>query len=103
MNEAKWDQFPPGSRLFVGTRDAHGNRFSREQLLIESAGNLSSEKVTKRDIFHVFHNYGELAQISIKQAYGFVQFLRAEDCQRALQAEQGRQIRDKRIRMYWRV
>ncbi|KAF2170561.1 hypothetical protein M409DRAFT_64254 [Zasmidium cellare ATCC 36951] len=79
VNEAKWDQFPPGSRLFVG--------------------NLSSEKVTKRDIFHVFHNYGELAQISIKQAYGFVQFLRAEDCQRALQAEQGRQIRDKRIRI----
>lgn len=100
VNEAKWDQFPPGSRLFVGTRDLHGNRFPREQLLIETAGNLSSEKVTKRDIFHVFHNYGELAQISIKQAYGFVQFLRAEDCQRALQAEQGRQIRDKRIRMY---
>ncbi|KAK4496926.1 hypothetical protein PRZ48_011375 [Zasmidium cellare] len=99
VNEAKWDQFPPGSRLFVGTRDLHGKRFSKEQLLIETAGNLSSEKVTKRDIFHVFHNYGELAQISIKQAYGFVQFLRAEDCQRALQAEQGRQIRDKRIHL----
>lgn len=101
VNEAKWDQFPQGSRLFVGMRDKDGNRFSREQLLTESSGNLSSEKVTKRDIFHVFHNYGELAQISIKQAYGFVQFLRAEDCQRALQVEQGRQIRDKRIRMYW--
>lgn len=100
VNEAKWDQFPPGSRLFVGTRDLHGNRFPREhvQLLTESPGNLSSEKVTKRDIFHVFHTYGELAQISIKQAYGFVQFLRAEDCQRALHVEQGRQIRDKRIR-----
>jgi len=61
-------------------------------------GNLSSEKVTKRDIFHVFHPYGEIAQISIKQAYGFVQFLRVEDCTRALNAEQGRQIRDKRIR-----
>lgn len=63
-----------------------------------TTGNLSSEKVTKRDIFHVFHTYGELAQISIKQAYGFVQFLRTEDCNRALQKEQGTQIRDKKIR-----
>lgn len=62
------------------------------------AGNLSSEKVTKRDIFHVFHGYGELAQISIKQAYGFVQFLRMDDCVRALEGEQGTLIRDKRIR-----
>lgn len=79
VHEAKWDQFPYGSRLFVG--------------------NLSSEKVTKRDIYHVFHSYGDLAQVSIKQAYGFVQFLRAEDCARALVSEQGRQIRDKRIHL----
>ncbi|GAB7361279.1 hypothetical protein MBLNU230_g1339t1 [Neophaeotheca triangularis] len=77
--EGRWEQFPPGSRLFVG--------------------NLSSERVTKRDIFHVFHHYGALAQISIKQAYGFVQYLRKEDCQRALDVEQGRQIRDKRIHL----
>ncbi len=61
---------------------------------------MSSEKVTKRDIFHVFHPYGDLAQISIKQAYGFVQFLRTEDCMRAMEAEQGTQIRDKRIREF---
>ncbi|KJX98391.1 hypothetical protein TI39_contig414g00005 [Zymoseptoria brevis] len=79
VNEAQWDQFPAGSRLFVG--------------------NLSSEKVTKRDIYHVFHNYGDLAQVSIKQAYGFVQFLRPEDCARALSGEQGRQIRDKKIHL----
>lgn len=79
VHEAKWDQFPYGSRLFVG--------------------NLSSEKVTKRDIYHVFHSYGDLAQVSIKQAYGFVQFLRPEDCARALVSEQGRQIRDKRIHL----
>ncbi|KAI7687248.1 hypothetical protein KC353_g20362, partial [Hortaea werneckii] len=41
VSEGRWEQFPTGSRLFVG--------------------NLSSEKVTKRDIFHVFHPYGELA------------------------------------------
>ncbi|KAF2723451.1 hypothetical protein K431DRAFT_282907 [Polychaeton citri CBS 116435] len=80
VQQGRWEQFPNGSRLFVG--------------------NLSSEKVTKRDIFHVFHPYGDLAQISIKQAYGFVQFFSAEDCARALAVEQGRQIRDKRIRMY---
>lgn len=78
VSEGRWEMFPQGSRLFVG--------------------NLSSEKVTKRDIFHVFHYYGELAQISIKQAYGFVQFLRTEDCVRALETEQGTMIRDKRIR-----
>lgn len=61
---------------------------------------MSSEKVTKRDIFHVFHTYGELAQISIKQAYGFVQFLRTDDCARALSNEQGRVIRDKKIRKW---
>ncbi|KAI7327580.1 hypothetical protein KC315_g7033 [Hortaea werneckii] len=79
VSEGRWEQFPTGSRLFVG--------------------NLSSEKVTKRDIFHVFHPYGELAQISIKQAYGFVQFLRAEDCARALNGEQGVKIREKRVHL----
>ncbi|QIX00140.1 hypothetical protein AMS68_005657 [Peltaster fructicola] len=79
VNDGKWDQFPMGSRLFVG--------------------NLSSESVTKRDIFHVFHTYGPLAQISIKQAYGFVQFLYADDCDRALNTEQGTMIKDKRIHL----
>jgi len=68
---------------------------------MHDSGNLSSEKVTKRDIFHIFHWYGELAQISIKQAYGFVQFLRNEDCTRALESEQGTWIKDKRIREYF--
>ncbi|TKX22990.1 RNA recognition motif-containing protein 17 [Elsinoe australis] len=79
VTEGNWEQFPYGSRLFVG--------------------NLSSERVTKRDVFHVFHGYGKLAQISIKQAYGFVQFLNNSDCNRALHAEQGRIIRGKRINL----
>lgn len=62
-------------------------------------GNLSSERVTKRDIFHVFHRYGDLAQISIKQAYGFVQYLQPDACARAMQVEQGNIIRGKKIRM----
>lgn len=116
--EGRWEQFPMGSRLFVGMRSLSGAKLRRDEIgLVDDdhkfdvgtrsadgssllTGNLSSEKVTKRDIFHVFWRYGDLAQISIKQAYGFVQFLTAEECRRALEGEQGRQIRDKRIREY---
>ncbi|KAJ5132647.1 RNA-binding protein (Nab3) [Penicillium atrosanguineum] len=69
VTEGLWDRFPMGSRLFVG--------------------NLPTERVTKRDMFHLFHKYGKLAQISIKQAYGFIQFLEAGACHAALQVEQG--------------
>ena len=54
--------------------------------------------MTKRDLFHVFHKHGKLAQISIKQAYGFVQFLEAASCYEALNAEQGEIIRGRKIR-----
>lgn len=67
--EGRWEKFPQGSRLFVG--------------------NLPSEKVHKRDLFERFYQYGKLAQISIKQAFGFVQFLDADACYRALNGEQG--------------
>ncbi|KAL8953609.1 MAG: hypothetical protein Q9222_000535 [Ikaeria aurantiellina] len=76
--EGVWDKFPSGSRLFVG--------------------NLFSEKVTKRDLFFVFHRYGSLAQISIKNAYGFIQFYDAAHSNRALQGEQGSTIRGRKIR-----
>lgn len=79
VTEGVWDKFPLGSRLFVG--------------------NLPTEKVTKRDLFHIFHKYGQLAQISIKQAYGFVQFLHAADCQAALQAEQGVELRERLLHL----
>ncbi|KAJ5130627.1 Nucleotide-binding alpha-beta plait [Penicillium bovifimosum] len=69
VTEGLWDRFPMGSRLFVG--------------------NLPTERVTKRDMFHLFHKYGKLAQISIKQAYGFIQFLEASSCRAALDVEQG--------------
>ena len=79
VTEGIWDKFPNGSRLFVG--------------------NLASEKVTKRDLFHIFHRHGRLAQISIKQAYGFVQFLESASCHAALQAEQGSEIRGRKIHL----
>ncbi|KAI9878674.1 MAG: hypothetical protein M1830_010822 [Pleopsidium flavum] len=79
VTEGLWDRFPPGSRLFIG--------------------NLPTEKVTKRDLFHIFHRHGKLAQVSIKQAYGFVQFLDAAACSRALQAEQGMSVRGRRMHL----
>ncbi|GAB7343589.1 hypothetical protein MBLNU457_1591t1 [Dothideomycetes sp. NU457] len=79
VQEGNWEQFPYGSRLFVG--------------------NLSSERVTKRDIFHVFHHYGRIAQISIKQAYGFVQFFDIASCDKATRAENGRIIRGKKVNL----
>ncbi|KAF2738033.1 hypothetical protein EJ04DRAFT_574262 [Polyplosphaeria fusca] len=79
VTDGQWDQFPVGSRLFLG--------------------NLPTEKVTKRDIFHRFYRHGALAQISIKQAYGFVQFLDAASCHRALQAEQGRPVRGRKMHL----
>ncbi|KAJ5103709.1 hypothetical protein N7532_004238 [Penicillium argentinense] len=79
VTEGLWDRFPVGSRLFVG--------------------NLPTERVTKRDMFHLFHKYGKLAQISIKQAYGFIQFLEAGACHAALQAEQGALVRGRKIHL----
>ncbi|KAI4655341.1 hypothetical protein J4E93_000053 [Alternaria ventricosa] len=79
VTEGQWDQFPMGSRLFIG--------------------NLPTEKVTKRDIFHRFYRHGRLAQISIKQAYGFVQFLDSESCRRALDAEQGQAVRGRKMHL----
>ncbi|KAJ5174699.1 uncharacterized protein N7482_000576 [Penicillium canariense] len=79
VTEGLWDRFPMGSRLFVG--------------------NLPTERVTKRDMFHIFHKYGKLAQISIKQAYGFIQFLEASACHAALQTEQGALVRGRKIHL----
>jgi nuclear polyadenylated RNA-binding protein 3 len=64
----------------------------------KSTGNLPSEKVTKRDLFHVFHKYGKLAQVSIKQAYGFIQFHEDAACLAALNNEQGSEVRGRKMR-----
>ena len=79
VSDGTWDRFPQGSRLFVG--------------------NLFTEKTNKRDLFFVFHHYGKLAQISIKNAYGFIQFHDTLACSRALQEEQGLAIRGKKIHL----
>ncbi|KAF6235691.1 hypothetical protein HO173_006374 [Letharia columbiana] len=79
VSEGTWDRFPQGSRLFVG--------------------NLYTEKVTKRDLFYVFYKYGRIAQISMKSAYGFVQYHDADACFHALQSEQAIEIKGRKIHL----
>ncbi|KAK8175143.1 hypothetical protein IWX90DRAFT_411732 [Phyllosticta citrichinensis] len=95
VTEGQWDKFPPNSRLFIGGLLKRPDSCGPP----DHAGNLPTEKVTKRDLFHLFHRHGKLAQISIKQAYGFVQFLDAEACLGALQAEQGQPVRGRKIHL----
>jgi RNA recognition motif-containing protein len=61
-------------------------------------GNLPTEKVSKRDVFRRFSKYGKLGQISLKQAYGFVQYLESSSCSRALDAEQDRPLKGRKMR-----
>lgn len=79
MSEAKWDRFPEGSRIFIG--------------------NLSSDKVSKRDVFDIFHRFGRLAQISLKSAYGFVQYHTVEEGRSALENLQGMEVKGRRIHL----
>lgn len=79
VTQGQWDRFPAGSRLFIG--------------------NLPTEKVTKRDLFRTFHKHGRLAQVSIKQAYGFVQFLDTASCASALRFEQGASVRGRKMHL----
>ncbi|KAK7422023.1 nuclear polyadenylated RNA-binding protein 3 [Neonectria magnoliae] len=97
MSEAKWDRFPEGSRLFIGTRSASGA--SKNGAHIFSTGNLSSDKVSKRDVFDLFHRFGRLAQISLKSAYGFVQYHTVDEGHAALENLQGIEIKGRRIHL----
>ncbi|KAI3318908.1 hypothetical protein HD806DRAFT_296859 [Xylariaceae sp. AK1471] len=79
ISEAKWDRFPEGSRIFIG--------------------NLSSERVSKKEVFDIFSRYGRLAQISLKQAYGFVQYHTIAEGQAAMDNLQGIEVRGKKINL----
>ena len=68
------------------------------RMLTPEIGNLYTEKATKRDLFYVFYKYGRIAQISMKSAYGFVQYHDADACFRALQSEQAIEIKGRKIR-----
>ncbi|KAL7619440.1 nuclear polyadenylated RNA-binding protein 3 [Parahypoxylon ruwenzoriense] len=79
VSEAKWDRFPEGSRLFIG--------------------NLSSDRVSKKEVFDIFSKYGRLAQISLKQAYGFVQYHTLVEGQAAMDNLQGIEVRGRKIHL----
>lgn len=66
--------------------------------LTRDAGNLSSERVSKREVFDVFHAFGRLAQISLKNAYGFVQYHTIDEGHAAMQGAQGIELGGRRIR-----
>ncbi|KAJ4292989.1 nuclear polyadenylated RNA-binding protein 3 [Collariella sp. IMI 366227] len=78
-SEARWERFPEGSRIFIG--------------------NLSSERVSKREVFDVFNRFGRLAQISLKNAYGFVQYHTIAEGNAAMQAVQGIELGGRRIHL----
>lgn len=75
------------------------DRGSKCGLLTERLGNLSQERVSKRDVFELFHQYGRLAQISLKSAYGFVQYHTNTDAQAAMNALQGAEVKGRKISM----
>ncbi|KOS17907.1 putative RNA-binding protein [Escovopsis weberi] len=79
LSEARWDCFPEGSRIFIG--------------------NLSSDKVSKKDVFDLFHKFGRLAQISLKSAYGFVQYHTANEGWKALKTLEGTELKGRRIHL----
>ncbi|EEB08587.2 poly(A) binding protein Nab3 [Schizosaccharomyces japonicus yFS275] len=72
-------QFPDASRLFLG--------------------NLPPEKVSKREVWKIFEKYGRLAQISLKQTYGFAQFFTNEECAAALHSEQGTMLQGRKLHL----
>lgn len=95
MAEAKWERFPEGSRIFIGKLVC---RLCMLAIFIDHcAGNLSQERVSKRDVFELFHQHGRLAQISLKSAYGFVQYYTTAEAQSAMNGLQGAEVKGRKI------
>ncbi|ODV90263.1 hypothetical protein CANCADRAFT_19560, partial [Tortispora caseinolytica NRRL Y-17796] len=69
----------PGTRLFVG--------------------NLAGTRVTKSDLWRVFAKHGKIAQITYKANYGFVQFVKPNDCLRAQRAENGAYLLNREMKL----
>jgi len=79
VSSARWEDFPPGSRMFIG--------------------NLPHDRIGKKDVFRLFYPYGRLAQISIKVGYGFVQFYEKQDCDVAIRSQQGMIITGRKVHL----
>ncbi|KAI0424348.1 hypothetical protein F5Y09DRAFT_143273 [Xylaria sp. FL1042] len=70
--------FPEGSRIFLG--------------------NLS-ERVSRREIFDVFSKHGHVLQISIKPAYGFVQYGTVAEANAAMDNLQGIELGNRKLNL----
>lgn len=53
--------------------------------------------MSKRDVFELFHQHGRLAQISLKSAYGFVQYHTTAEAQSAMNGLQGAEVKGRKI------
>lgn len=60
-------------------------------------GNLEAEKVTRDEFKSIFEAHGQVVEVSLHSSYGFVQFAKEEDMQKAMEAEQGRLIGSRKI------
>uniref|UniRef100_A0A060TC81 ARAD1D37554p n=1 Tax=Blastobotrys adeninivorans TaxID=409370 RepID=A0A060TC81_BLAAD len=71
------NQFEYGSRMFLG--------------------NLPTDRITKKQLFLVYNQYGRIAQITTKQAYGFIQFFTVEACKKAMEIDSTQPLMGNRI------
>lgn len=53
--------------------------------------------MSKRDVYELFHPHGRLAQISLKSAYGFVQYHTTAEAQSAMNGLQGAEVKGRKI------
>lgn len=53
--------------------------------------------MSKKDVFELFHVHGRLAQISLKSAYGFVQYHTTAEAQSAMNGLQGAEVKGRKI------
>jgi nuclear polyadenylated RNA-binding protein 3 len=97
-SDGNWERFPEGSRIFIGKTLPCAPTL--QLCLIGLIGNLSSERVSKREVYDVFSKFGRLAQISLKNAYGFVQYHTIAEGNAAMQNAQDMEMGGRKIRKH---
>lgn len=74
-----WDKYPQAARMFVG--------------------NLPQDRISKPQIFKLFHKYGPIVQISLKKAYGFIQFHDSSACHNAIEGEKNSLVKGNHLHL----
>ena len=64
-------------------------------------GNLASEKTSEKELREIFEKHGRVIEIIIRKSFGFVQFENSESAKRALEHENGRNIGNCRIGLFY--